>query len=530
MSLLRIAWRSIQQRALASALTAFTVALGVALVVAVLVIHGVIDQSFRRGSQGYDLIVGAKGSPLQLVLNTVFHLSQPIENIPYSYLDEFTVGRFAPAVDVAIPVCTGHDYKGFAVVATIPDAFERLTYLDGREYAFAEGANFLSENPFDAVIGSTVAKKLRMKVGDTFVPVATTSEPGGEDGHEAFTVVGILEHTGTPNDRALFVNLEGFYQCEAHQHGASFEQKVLAGEGLESPGEPAAKPDSKEEKEGHADHAEGEHGDHADHEHGEHADHEHEHSDSGDKPHDGETHAAHEKAESDAHEDDHADGEHTHTADKAADDEHEHKEHAGHDPAEEHDHAHDHDAHRELSAILLVTDIERQPQLAMSLPTVINDEAVAQAAMPSRVIAELFDGIVGNVQLLLLVLAVLVVVVAGVGIMVSIYNSMNDRRHEIAVMRALGARRTTVMSIILAESILLSLGGGAFGVLIGHGLTGLLAPTIAEQTGVLVSAFSFQWVELILVPGLIVLATLVGYLPALSAYRTDVAKALTSTP
>ncbi|NUQ63383.1 MAG: ABC transporter permease [Pirellulales bacterium] len=450
MSLLRIAWRSIQQRALSSALTAFTVALGVALVVAVLVIHGVIDQSFRRGSQGYDLIVGAKGSPLQLVLNTVFHLSQPIENIPYRYLEEFTLGRFAPAVDVAIPVCTGHDYKGFAVVATIPDAFQRLKYLDGREYQFAEGANFKAEHPFEAVIGSTVAKRLRMKLGDQFVPVAKVGETGGEEGHEPFTVVGILSHTGTPNDRALFVNLEGFYRCEAHQHDASFEEKVLAGEGAQSPGESAAK------------------------------------AEAGDKH-----------------------GEHAH---------------------EDADHDHEHDEHRQLSAILLVTDIERQPQLAMSLPTVVNEEEVAQAVMPSRVIAELFDGIVGNVQLLLLVLAVLVVVVAGIGILVSIYNSMNDRRHEIAVMRALGARRTTVMSIILVESILLSLGGGALGVLIGHGLTGALAPTIAEQTGVLVSALDFQWAELVLVPGLVVLATLVGYLPALSAYRTDVAKALTSTP
>lgn len=475
MSLLRIAWRSIQQRALASALTAFTVALGVALVVAVLVIHAVVDQSFRRGSQGYDLIVGAKGSPLQLVLNTVFHLSQPVENIPYSYLEEFTVGRFAPAVDVAIPVCTGHDYKGYAVVATIPEAFERLTYLDGREYEFAEGANFLSENHFEAVIGSTVAKKLGMKLGDTFIPVATVGEPGGEEGHEPFTVVGILSPTGTPNDRVLFINLEGFYRCEAHQHGKSFEQQVLAGEGADSPGEGAAR--SSQSSDEHA--------------------------------HEGDGHV---------HEED---GEHAH----AHADEHEHEH--GHEHEHEHEHA---EENRELSAILLVTDIHRQPQLAMSLPTVINEEPVAQAVMPSRVIAELFDNIVGNVQLMLLVLAVLVVVVAGVGILVSIYNSMNDRRHEIAVMRALGARRATVMSIILAESILLSLGGGAFGVLLGHGMTAVLAPTIAAETGVIVSAMDFQWTELVLVPGLIVLATIVGYLPALSAYRTDVAKALTSTP
>ena len=144
----------------------------------------------------------------------------------------------------------------------------------------------------------------------------------------------------------------------------------------------------------------------------------------------------------------------------------------------------------------------------------------------SIIIADLFDRIIGNVQLLLLVLSVLVVVVAGMGILLSIYNSMNDRRHDIAVMRALGASRTIVMSLILLESILLSLGGGLLGVLLGHGLTGLMAPMIASEVGVRVAAVEFQTVELLLVPGLIVMATVVGYLPAAVAYRTDVAKSL----
>jgi len=110
--------------------------------------------------------------------------------------------------------------------------------------------------------------------------------------------------------------------------------------------------------------------------------------------------------------------------------------------------------------------------------------------------------------------------------MVSIYNSMNERKMEIAIMRALGAKRSTVMAVILLESILLSLGGGAIGVILGHGLIGAFSGVILEETGVRVTALSFQTVELILVPGLIVLASVVGYLPALVAYRTDVAKAI----
>jgi putative ABC transport system permease protein len=107
---------------------------------------------------------------------------------------------------------------------------------------------------------------------------------------------------------------------------------------------------------------------------------------------------------------------------------------------------------------------------------------------------------------------------------------MSDRRHEIAVIRALGAKRRTVMLIVLLESILLALGGGLIGLALGHGLTGVLAPMIAERTGVAVNALQFQFNELILVPGLILLASAVGYMPAVVAYRTDVAQSLISSP
>jgi putative ABC transport system permease protein len=140
-------------------------------------------------------------------------------------------------------------------------------------------------------------------------------------------------------------------------------------------------------------------------------------------------------------------------------------------------------------------------------------------------------------------LAALIVVVAGIGIMVSIYNSMNDRRRDIAIMRSLGASRNTVMLVILFESILLSLAGGVGGLLLGHGLIGLLNPYITAETGVSIGVFDFASYnlllggrsypipyEVVLVPGLVILASLVGFLPAMAAYRTDVAKALTAAP
>ncbi|MCX5772634.1 MAG: ABC transporter permease, partial [Candidatus Hydrogenedentes bacterium] len=317
MSLWKIAWRSIQQRSLASALTAFSMALGVALVVTVLVVYQVVSISFHRGGEGYDLIVGAKGSKEQLVLNTVYYLQQPVENIPYSYYEEFTEGRFAPDVDAAIPVCMGHTYQGFRVVGTVPEMFENLTYLGGQKYEFAAGQNFSATAPFEGVIGAAVARETNVRVGSTFQAVHGVAEEGGKAHQESFTVVGILAPTGTPNDRALFVNMEGFYHI-------------------------------------------------------------HEHADT------------------------------------------EHNDAVG-----------DHEHEKQVTAVLVCVK-ETPPGRAEVMARVINQDKVAQAVAPARVIADLFEGIIGKLEWLLLFMAVLIVVVAGIGIMVSIYTSMSERRHEIA--------------------------------------------------------------------------------------------------
>ena len=142
----------------------------------------------------------------------------------------------------------------------------------------------------------------------------------------------------------------------------------------------------------------------------------------------------------------------------------------------------------------------------------------------------------------------MICIVSALSILVGIYNSMNQRKHEIAVMRALGANRTRVMSIILCESVLLALMGGLLGWFLGHGLNGLLGPNVENSTGVPLGFFDFAPAvdisvltlgfipdslinsavspELLVIPGLMLLAVLVGIYPAISAYRTDVSKSL----
>ena len=138
----------------------------------------------------------------------------------------------------------------------------------------------------------------------------------------------------------------------------------------------------------------------------------------------------------------------------------------------------------------------------------------------------MLNDLVGNVRTMLLVLTGLIIIVSGISIFVSIYNSMADRKREIAIMRALGARRGTVFSIIVAEAVLLCLLGWIVGTALGHALVFLAAPIVEARSDVLINPWSFEREELLLLPVILVLSIVVGLLPGLTAYRVDVARGL----
>ena len=455
MSLFGIAWRTIRQRLLTSGLTALSLALGVALVVATLVIGDLVSQAFSSGSGlGYNMIVGAKGSPLQLVLNSVYLISKPIENIPWAFYEDFlpagaradgTAGTFAGSVRTAVPICMGDYFKGFRVVGTNAAYFDRLSYGGGvalgmppwlarllgkpttmsapRPFAFAAGRNFRDDEFFGGVLGSEVAAKLGLAVGDTFSPTH-----GADDGlvHDPFTVTGVLARTDTPVDRGVYVNMEGFYLQEGHA-------KPVEGVAARPPETPAG---------------------------------------------------------------------------------------AGPVPLPR--------EQREVTAVLVETI--SQPGLpaelaAMALRTRINEGRDGQAAEPIREISVLLGLFVRPLELLLLLLTTLVVIVSAIGILVSMVGSSLERSRDVAVMRALGARRSQVLATVLIEAVILALGGGLVGWVLGHGIVAAIGPMITTNAGVSATFFSAApTAELLLVPFLIVLAILAALLPALAAYRTDVAK------
>ena len=443
MSLLGIAWRSIRQRLFTSGLTALSLALGVALVVATLVIGGVVRDAFASGQGlGYNLIVGAKGSPLQLVLNSVYLVSKPIENISWRFYQEFlpadarpdgVAGRYAGSVAKAVPICMGDYFRSFRVVGTNAAYFDTLTVGDGRPFGFAAGRNFRDDEFFGGVLGSTVATKLGLAVGDHFSPTH-----GADDGlvHDPFTVTGILARTDTPVDRGVYVNMEGFYLQEGHA------KPVPEGEGGDEAGAEAGKERDLSP--------------------------------------------------------------------------------AGGNPAPLPFNQ------REVTAILVQTASPggMPPELlAMGLKTAINEDRDGQAAEPVREIRTLLDLFVRPLELLLLLVTTLVVIVSAIGILVSMVGSALERSRDVAVMRALGARRSHVLTAVLLEAIILAVGGGLVGWLLGHGIVAAIGPLITTNAGVSAGFFSAAPLgEALLVPFLVGLAILSALLPALAAYRTDVAK------
>lgn len=441
MPLWKIAYRSIQFRKISSILTAFSMSLGVALIVTVLVIHGVLSDSFNKSAQGYDLIIAGKGSPLDTVLSTVFYLKPPLGSVSENYLKMFRTGQYAHIVEEAIPVSIGHHFRGATIIGTTREFFTKLKFMGGQSYTFAEGENFSLDDAFTAVVGSRAAKKAGLKVGDTFTPEIAQDVEYGLD-HKPFKVIGVLNPTGTPNDNAIFVDIDGFYDMHGHEEPDEHAEDALNSSLQDEPRQfsaillmtkqDAVKPEGK-------------------------------------------------------------------AVDPNAED---------FNPA-------------------AVLDERSYVNIdAMTLPALLDKTTDVQAVQPVKEIALLLNNVIGNIQMVLIFLAVLVVLVAGIGMMVAIYNSMSERKQEIAIMRALGARRLTMMSIILLESILLSLGGGLLGLFLGHLLIGGMGPWITEYTGILVRSWQFQWTEIMLIPGLIVLASFVGFLPAAVAYKQDVATSL----
>jgi putative ABC transport system permease protein len=392
--------RSLRQHALSTLVTAASVALAGGLLMSVWVVKQQSQATFTGINGGFDAVLGARGAKLQLVLNAIFNLEASPGNLAWQ---DFLDIQKNPNVELAVPIAVGDNYRGFRLVGTTLDLFQKHEYAPGKKFVLEPGGNLFDEGRREAVVGDFVARKMKFKVGDTFHPFHGLIFDEKNQHAETYVVVGVLKPSNTPADRVIWIPLAGI------QHMS------------------------------------------------------------------------------------------------------------GHDP----------NAATDVSAVL----VKLKAGSAISgfqMDMMYNKQGnrLTFAWPIGRVIAELFDKI-GWFDRVLTLIAYLVALVAAGSILASIYNSMNERRREFAILRALGARRVTVFCTIVLEAAAIS----ALGMAVGFAVYAMLMIGVGEiiraQTGVVLDPFAFNPVMLWAPAMFIGLGALAGIVPALKAYRTDVAENLT---
>ncbi|MGZ9067414.1 MAG: ABC transporter permease, partial [Burkholderiales bacterium] len=201
--LLYLAARSAWNRRLTLSLTMAAIALSVALLLGVDRVRRDARESFSQSVSGTDLIVGARTSPVQLMLYSVFRIGEATNNMKW---ESFERAAAHPLVAWAIPLSLGDSHRGYSVVGTTKAYFDHFKYGDSQSLALAAGKPF--ESVFEAVVGAEVAQRLRYRAGDRIVLSHGAGGLGAEHTDKPFTVVGILAPTGTPVDRSVHVPLE----------------------------------------------------------------------------------------------------------------------------------------------------------------------------------------------------------------------------------------------------------------------------------------------------------------------------------
>ena len=203
--ILVLAIKSLRNRKFTAALTVLSIALAVVLLLGVERIRHESRESFSATISGTDLVVGARSSPVHLLLAAVFHIGNATNNLRW---DSYRAIATRPGVAWTIPLSLGDSHRGYRVLGTTPDYFEHYRFARERRLVLAQGRTF--EDEHDTVLGADVARALKYKPGDSIV-IAHGAGDVSFSLHEQhpFTVAGILARTGTPVDRTVHVSLEG---------------------------------------------------------------------------------------------------------------------------------------------------------------------------------------------------------------------------------------------------------------------------------------------------------------------------------
>jgi putative ABC transport system permease protein len=424
----RIAIQNILYKPLNLILSTVLFALGVALISALLLVNKQLGDQFEKNLAGIDLVIGAKGSPLQLILCNMYHIDAPTGNIPLQESKAFLNPRH-PLIKNAVPLSLGDNFRQFRIVGTTPGFL--LLY----EHQFEEGRVW--QKDFEVVIGAAVASQAGLKPGDTFFSSHGFVEDESlvHDYTEPFKVVGILQPGGTVLDQLILCTSETVWKVHAHE-----EQNQ------------EKKPDEEMAYSGNTDSL----------------------------------------SLSDGHQS---------SIQRLLE-----------NPA------------MDITSILV--QFRGRNYQTLNMQRNINENTNLQAATPAIEINRLYV-LLGTGLEALKILAWAIMVVSGLSIFIALYSNLKERRYEMALLRSLGASRWQLLVLIVIEGVLLSTLGYAAGVLLGHTAVEILAGFMQENYKYTLNGWVFlpeEW-------NILGLSTLIGLcaaiIPAIQAYRTDIATTLT---
>ena len=210
--ILKLAWRNIWFKPLNTILSIILLASSVAIITVLILLQKQFEDQFSKNADNIDLVLGAKGSPLQLVLSSVYQVDAPTGNINFK---EAQTWMKNPFVKTAIPLAFGDNYLGFKIVGTTP------AYLNQFNSKIEKGKIF--NKNFEVVVGSEIANKLDMKIGDSFFGSHGDSKEGEKHEENKYIVVGIASATGKVIDNLILSNIESVWAMHNendHEHEA----------------------------------------------------------------------------------------------------------------------------------------------------------------------------------------------------------------------------------------------------------------------------------------------------------------------
>jgi putative ABC transport system permease protein len=430
MNLFKISWKYLTFRPLSTSLNVFLLALGLAIITVLLLIQDQFEKKMTQDAAGIDLVVGAKGSPLQLILSSVYHVDFPTGNIKLEEAQRLSRNRLVKQI---VPLALGDNFQALRIVGTSHDYLK----LYGAE--FAQGKAW--QLPFEVVLGAEAAAKTGLSVGDKFASSHGISAGSHEHDQHDFVVSGILAPRGNVVDRLILTSIESVWYTHDETENSSEES-------------------SSEPSDAESDTDEGQ-----------------------------TSQASHERF-------------HQEVAKTGV-------------PTAEED--------REITTLLVQY---RNPIAAVQLPRMINSGTSMQAASPSFEMSRLFE-LLGVGISLLQGLAIVLIVVAGLGIFIALYNSLKERKYDLAILRALGASRVQLLSLIFLEGIMLTCIGALVGIGLGHLFLWLLVSQSEQNVVTAIQPWIFLTQELWIFVYALGVGVVASIIPAWSAYQTSIAKQLT---